>query len=197
MKSNTSVITIRIENNLKDHLDKMKDRFGLSKADIIRNYLEMSRYLVKQKNSVKSLNDRDLIIVKRSFLRKLLEESGEVEQINFGNKLGRFINDVSRIGGYSNDINYILNLCESLGFFPTLIDNDNYILITKDFGPIKFVEAFILQIFKQIDYNPRYIEEEMKDSKSLKSQYEKDMGAPIERSSSHYSFEIAKLPKQE
>jgi hypothetical protein len=197
LKSNTTVITIRINKTLKNHLDKMKSRFGLSKADIIRNYLEMSRYFVKQKSSIKSLNDRDLIIIKRSFLRNLLEECDEVEQINLGNKLGRFINDISRIEGYLNDTNYTLNLCESLGFFPKLIDNDKYVLITKEFGPIKFVEAFILQIMKQKDYNPRYVESELKGSKSLQSQYEKDMGNPIERSSSHYSFEIAKLPEEE
>ncbi len=197
LNSNTTVITIRIDDRLNDHLDKMKSRFGLSKADIIRNYLEMSRYFIKQKNSIKSLNDRDLIIVKRSFLRKVLEESDEVEQISLGNKLGRFVNDISRIEGYLNDIHYSLNLCESLGFFPKLIDNDNYVLITKEFGPIKFVEAFILQIMKQKEYNSRYVENELKGSKSLQNQYEKDMGPPIERSSSHYSFEIAKISKVE
>ena len=195
-KSDTSIITIRIDNDLNRHLDKIKRRFGLSKADVIRNYLDFSRYIIKQKNSIKSLNDRNLMIVKRSFISDLIEESNELEQIKFGNKLGRFINDISRIEGYSDDLDYILNLCESLGFFPKLVDTDNYILIPKDFGPNKFVEAFILQIIKKKDYNSRYVENELKGSKSLQNQYEKDMGAPIERSSSHYSFEIATLNKE-
>ena len=196
IKSDTSIITIRIDNDLNSHLDKIKRRFGLSKADIIRNYLDLSRYIIKQKNSIKSLNDRNLMIVKRSFIRDLVEDIDELEQIKFGNKLGRFINDISRIEGYSDDLDYILNLCESLGFFPKLVDTDDYILIPKDFGPNKFVEAFILQIVKKKDYNSRYIESELKGSKSLQNQYEKDMGAPIERSSSHYSFEIAILNKE-
>lgn len=196
-RPNTSVITIRIDENLNQHLDQLKQRLGLSKADIIRNYLELSRYLVKQKSSIKSLNDRDLIIVKRSLLRNLCEEIEETEQIRLGDKLGRFINDIARIQGEIDNINYKLNLCEALGYFPKFIDNENFILLTKKFGPPKFAESFVLQMFKQKEFNPKYIESELRSSKSLQSQYEKDIGKPVERSSSHYSFEIAKIPEEE
>jgi hypothetical protein len=119
----------------------------------------------------------------------------ETEQIRFGDKLGRFINDIARIEGELDNIDYKLNLCDALGFFPKFIDNENYILLTKKFGPPKFVESFILQLFKQKEYNIKYNENELKSSKSLQNQYEKDMGKRVERSSSHYSFEIAKIPE--
>ena len=73
--SNSSILTIRIDQDLNEHIEKLKSRLGVSKADIIRNFLELSKYLIKQKNSLKSLNDRDFIIVKRSFLRKLIGSS--------------------------------------------------------------------------------------------------------------------------
>ena len=196
-KPNTSVITIRIEESLNQQLNQLKQRLGISKADIIRYYLELSRFLIKQKTSIKSLNDRDLIIVKRSLLRRLCENLEESEQIRMGDKLGRFINDIARIEGEIDNIDFKLNLCEALGYFPKFIDNENYILLTKKFGPPKFVESFVLQMFKQKEFNLKYIESELKSSKSLQSQYEKDIGKPVERSSSHYSFEIAKTSEEE
>ena len=93
-KLSTDVITIRIDRELNMHLDQMKQRLGLSKADLIRNYLDLSRYLIKQKGSIKSLNDRDFIIVKRGFLRKICNNLEEEEQIHLGDKLGKFINDI-------------------------------------------------------------------------------------------------------
>ena len=76
------VITIRIDRELNNNLNKMKERLGLSKADLIRNYLEMSKFIIKQKGSIKSLNNRNFIVVKRSFLRKLIENADEKEQID-------------------------------------------------------------------------------------------------------------------
>lgn len=198
-KSNhtTNVITIRIDSDLNNFLDEMKRRLGISKADLVRNYLELSRYIIKQKSIIKSLNNRDFIVIKRSYLRKIVEALDEVEQIKLGDKLGRFINDLARIMDDVENIHYKLDVCDNLGFFPKFIDNNNYVLITKKFGPQKFVEAFILRLFKQKEYNPRYVDEQVKNTKSLQSQYEKDMGneygKPIEISSSHYSFEIAKI----
>ena len=52
VKNNSSVITVRINSELNDALDKLKDKLGNSKADLIRNYLGMSQYIIKQKNSI-------------------------------------------------------------------------------------------------------------------------------------------------
>ena len=191
-KSSQKVITIRIDNELNNHLDNMKDRLGLSKADLIRNYLELSKCMLKQKSSLKSLNNRDFIIIKRSYIRKIMENLEEEEQIHFGDKLGRFINDLGRIYGKEDDIVYKLQLCDNMGFFPFFVDNENSILITKKFGPQRFIEAFIYRLFKKKDYNPRFVEEELKGSKSLRDQYNKEI-QPEEKSSSHYSFKFAKV----
>ncbi len=143
LKDSTSVITVRINDDLNKIIEKTCKKLGITKASLIRSYLEMSKYLIKQKNSLKSLNDRDFIIVKRNYLRKLIEKSEEEEQIRLGDKIARFINDLARIDGKLKDIDYKLDMCDNFGFFPKFIDTENYILISKKFGPRKFVEAFI------------------------------------------------------
>ena len=191
-KTNQKVITIRIDGELNDHLNNLKDRLGLSKADLIRNYLELSKCILKQKSSLKSLNNRDFVIIKRSYLRKIMMELEEEDQIRFGDKLARFINDLGRIYGKENDIDYKLQLCDIMGFFPYFVDNENSILITKKFGPQRFVEAFTYRLFKKSEYNTRFVEEELKGSKSLRDQYNKEI-QPEDKSSSHYSFKFAKI----
>ncbi|MFX1415001.1 MAG: hypothetical protein ACFFA2_14370, partial [Promethearchaeota archaeon] len=115
--SNQDVITIRIDQYLNNNLNRMKERLGLSKADLIRNYLDMSKFIIKQRGSIKSLNNRDFIIIKRSYVKKLIDNTDEQEQIRLGDKLARFINDIARINGKEEDIVYKLEFCDNLGFF--------------------------------------------------------------------------------
>lgn len=198
-KPSMDVITVRIDQKLNKNLDAIRSKIGISKADLIRNYLEMSKYIKIQKSSIKSLNDRDLIMIKKSFLRKLVESQEEVDQINSGLKLSRLINDIARINNRVEDIHYKLDLCDSLGFFPKFIDEENYVLITKKFGPIKFIEAFTWQIFKkenQKDFNPNYTSENISSKSSIRNPYNKEI-VSVERSSSHYSFEFAQVSEEE
>ena len=74
-KNSLVVITVRIDEDLNNNIEELRLKLGISKADFIRNYLEMSKSVIKQKNSIQSLNNRDLIIIKRSYLRKLIENS--------------------------------------------------------------------------------------------------------------------------
>jgi hypothetical protein len=151
--------------------------------------------MIKQKSSLLSLNDRDLIVVKRSFLRNLVERLDESEQLNFGDKLGVFINDIARIYGKQEDIHYKVDFCDNLGFFSSILDDDNNLLVVRKFGPKKFVEAFLWRLFEQKELDPSYIEEEMKGNKSLRQKYNsqiKESGI----SSSHYSYEFAKIPEK-
>ena len=171
----TKVITIRIDGKLNEHLDNMKERMGISKTNLIKNYLELSKYLIKHKTAIQSLNDRDLVIVKKSFLRKLIEQLEEKEQLNSGDKLARFVNDIARIYGKQEDLRYKIDFCNNLGFFNSFFDDNNYLLTTKKFGPQKFVEAFLWRLFKQKQLNSKIKE--------------------LDISSSHYSFEFAKIPK--
>ncbi|MFW9830071.1 MAG: ribbon-helix-helix protein, CopG family, partial [Candidatus Thorarchaeota archaeon] len=48
----TNVITVRIDQKLNENLDKVRRKLGISKADLIRNYLEISKCVVKQKGSI-------------------------------------------------------------------------------------------------------------------------------------------------
>jgi len=195
-KKTTKVITIRIDEKLNEHLDNMKERMGISKTNLIKNYLELSKYLIKHKTELSSLNDRDLVVVKKSFLRNLIERLEEKEQLNSGDKLARFVNDIARIYGKQEDLRYKIDFCDNLGFFNSLFDDNNYLLTTKKFGPKKFVEAFLWRLFKQKELNSNYIEEEMKGNKSLRQKYKSEIKV-LDISSSHYSYEFAKIPKLE
>ncbi|MEE9378601.1 MAG: hypothetical protein V3V33_11280 [Candidatus Lokiarchaeia archaeon] len=196
LKDSTNVITVRIDENLNNNLDKVRRKLGISKADLIRNYLEISKYVIKQKSSLQSLNDRDFIIIKRSFLRKLIDKEDEVEQIRLGDKLARFINDCARINGKLDDIFYKLDLCDNLGFFRNFIDDKNYVLIDRKFGSQKFVEAFTWRFFNQSEFNTNWVSSKIDTQSKIRTAYHKQV-QPIDISSSHYSFEFAKLPEEE
>ncbi|MBY8988929.1 MAG: hypothetical protein KGD61_10785 [Candidatus Lokiarchaeota archaeon] len=193
-KKPTKVITIRIDEGLSDHLDNMTKRIGITKTNLIKNYLELSKYMIKQKSALQSLNDRDLVVVKRSFLRNLIDRLVESEQLSFGDKLGVFINDIARIYGKQEDIHYKIDYCNNLGFFSSLLDDDNNLLVVRKFGPKKFVEAFLWRLFEQKELNPDYLEDEMKGNKSLRQKY-KNQIKELDISSSHYSYEFAKIPE--
>lgn len=194
-KNSSVVITVRIDEELNSNLERIKKDNGISKANLIRYYLEFSQCLIKQKNSVKSLDDQDFIIIIRSFFRDIIEKVEEGEQISLGDKLARFINSISLVKNKVDDLNFKLGLCNNLGFFRKYIDDQNYVLISKKFGPKKFVEAFIWQLFTKKEFNSRYTEEELKGSKNLTQQYNKEIH-PVDRISSYYSFEFAKMPEE-
>jgi len=196
LNDSTSVITVRIDEELNYNLEKIRTKLGVSKADLIRNYLEMSKYIIKQKISIQSLNDRDLIIIKRSYLRKLIENWDEEEQIDLGEKLARFINDCARINGKSDDMDYKIEMCDNLGFFRKFTDDEKYLLIDKKFGPLKFVEAFIWTIFNKGEFNPDWIFSKIEAQSKIRTTYEKQVH-PVERSSSHFSYEFAKIVEEE
>lgn len=194
-KNPSVVITVRIDEELNSNLESIKRDSGISKANLIRNYLEFSQCLIKQKNSVKSLDDQDFIIIIRSFFRDFVAKVEEAEQILLGDKLARFLNSLSLIKNKEDDLEFKLDLCNNLGFFRTYVDDQNYVLISKKFGPKKFVEAFIWQLFTKKEFNSRYTEEELKGSKNLTQQYNKEIH-PVDRISSYYSFEFAKMPEE-
>ena len=195
-KKPTKVITIRIDEELNDHLDKMNKRMGVTKTSLLKNYLKLPKYFVKQKSTLQSLNDRDLVIVKRSFLRNIIERLDETDQLMYGDKLGIFVNDIARIYGKQEDINYKVDFCDNLGFLSSIIDEENNLLVVRKFGPKKFVEAFLWRLFEQKELNPNYIEEEMKGNKSLRQKY-KNQIKELDISSSHYSYEFAKIPEKD
>ncbi|MFX1386026.1 MAG: hypothetical protein ACFE9M_02315 [Promethearchaeota archaeon] len=198
-KSSTVVITVRIEEDLNQNIEKIRSKLGISKADFIRKYLDMSKYLIIQNNLLKSLNNRDFILIKKSFLRKLLEGLEETEQMEMGLKSARFINDIARLQGQIDNIEYKLDLCEHLGFFPKFIDEEKYILISKKFGPRKFIEAFTYKLINhepKFNFDMRFTEETISSQSKIRTSYEK-LIQPIERSSSHFSFEFAKIPEEE
>ena len=195
-----SVLTVRIDEDLDRILNDIKDKKGISKADLIRNYLELVKYVYIDQESIRSLDDRDLIIIKRSTFRKYLEKFEEVEQMKQGIRYARFINDIARVLGKIDDIEYKLDLCQNLGFFKKFIDAKNYILISNKFGPKKFVEAFTYKlIFHQpeieFDFIFNFTEENIEKSSSVRKDYNKSIQT-VDRANSYYAFEFAKIEKE-
>ena len=197
-KEETSVLTVRISKELDQILDKIKDRKGISKATIIRYYLEMAKYILIDIGTIRSLDERDMITIKKKTFKKYLKNMEEEEQMEQGVKFARFINDLARVQGKLYDINYKLDLCEHLGFFPKFIDEDNYILISNKFGPKKFVEAFAFKLIKydpKVEFDYTFTEEALESSKK-KQAYERFI-EPVNRAASYYAFEFAKIPEGE
>jgi hypothetical protein len=200
-KSNeTKVLTVRIEKELDDILNSMSYNTSFTKAAIIRNYLTLAKFIRIQDTSefkLKSLNNNDMIILKSSFFSKILEDHNQRKQIDYGTLLARFINDLARIEGREEDLEYQLDLCEKFGLFPKFIDKENYILFSK-FAPKKFLEAFVWQLVtkgRKGEFNKEFIDKEIEESKKTKSSYQEKI-QPVKRDASHYAFEFAKLEKE-
>ncbi|MBD3254104.1 MAG: hypothetical protein GF383_03385 [Candidatus Lokiarchaeota archaeon] len=197
-KTKKTVLTVRIDEDLDQVLDDLRLKRGISKASVIRNFLEMAKYVIIDTGSIRSLDERDLIILKRKMFRKLLEEYEERDQMEFGIKLARFINDIARLQGRLDDLEYKLNLIEHLGFFRKKTDAEGYIIISNRFGPKKFIEAFT---YKLINYDPdkkydiTFTEEQIEDSSRTKKSYMNTI-QPVSRVATYYSYEFAKLDEK-
>lgn len=190
-----SVLTVRIDEDLDQLLNNLKDEKGISKATLIRNYLELAKYLYIDQESIRSSDDRDLIIIKRKTFRKMLDTFAEVDQMKQGIKFARFVNDIARLRGKIDDLDYKISLCEKYGFFKKFIDAKNYILISNKFGPKKFVEAFTYKLIyhsPEIEYDLNFTEEALEKSKDTRKEYNKEIN-PVIRANSYYAFEFAKL----
>lgn len=196
-REKTTVLTVRIEEKLDKILNGMKSKKGISKANVIRNYLEKARYIEINHNSIRTFDDRDLIVIRRKTFKKFLESFEEVQQMVWGIKIARFINDLARYKRKLEDIEYKLDLCEQLGFFIKIIDDDNYILFSKTFGPDKFAESFAYKLIHynlEDSYDISFTNEAIESSSKLRGQYNKKIG-PVDRNKSYYTFEFAKLEK--
>jgi len=159
----------------------------------------MAHFFLMDHNSIKSQNENNLIILKRSFFRNIIDNIDQLSQIEFGTELARFINDLARLEGKIDDIEYKLTLCEQYGMFPKFIDKQNYILFSNKFGPKKFVEAFAWYLITKGDkgdFDKQFIEEVLSDSSKLTKKYEETI-QPIQRDSSHYAFEFARIKESE
>jgi len=196
-KEETSVLTVRISKELDQILDKIKDRKGISKATIIRYYLEMAKYVLIDIGAIRSLDEREMIMIKKKKFKKYLKSFKEEEQMQEGVKIAGSINDIARVQGRLDDIDYKLDLCEHLGFFPKFVDEEGYILFSKKFGPKKFVEAFAFKLIHhdpEMEYDLTFTEEALESSKK-KGAYLKAI-QPVDRSASYYAFEFAKIEEE-
>lgn len=193
--NNSSVLTIRIDENVNKRLDEISEKRRTTKASVIRDYLEMAKYILLDHNSIRSLNENDLLMIKRNTFKLIMDRFDEITQIEFGTKIAQFINDLARLQGKMNDIKYKLDICEKFGLFPKFIDKEGYILFSKLFGPKKLVESFVWRLITKGDkgdFDKSFTENEIEDNKKVRANYEEKI-QPIRRDASHFAFEFAKL----
>ena len=193
-----AILTVRISPELDQTLDEICDKRRLTKAAVIREYLERARFFLIDHSSIKSLNENDLILLKRRFFKSIISKFDEHKQIEIGTELARFINDLARLQGKLDDVSYKLDLCEEYGLFPKFIDKQNYVLISKKFGPERFVEAFIWYLITkgdEGDYDKEFITKELEDSSKLMKKY-KETIQPVRRDASHFAYEFAKIEEK-
>ncbi len=197
-KHESTVLTVRIKKNLDEVLNTIAENRHLTKAAVIREYLEKSEFFLMDHNSIKSLNQNELILLKRRFFNKIISELDEKRQIELATELARFINDLARLKGKMNDIPYKLDLCEEYGLFPKFLDEEGFILINKKFGPKRFVEAFmwiLITMGDKGDYDREFTTEEIEDSKKVAERYMETI-QPVRRDETHYAFEFARLKNE-
>ncbi len=197
-KEETSVLTVRISKELDQILEEIKDNKGITKANVIRNYLEMAKYLIIDQDSIRSLDDRDLVNIKKSTFRKLLNSLEEEAQMVWGIKFARYINDLARLQGQLENIDYKIDLCGHLGFFNKFIDKENYILFSNKFGPEKFVEAFVYKIINyspEDEYDMDFTTLQLEKDSKRKKDYNKKIGT-VKRAKSYYAFEFARIKEE-
>ena len=194
MSDNSIVITVRIDRELNDVLEKRREGTGMSKAEFIRTYLEMMKYVKFLKKEIFTLEPQKALIIPKMSISGLIGNLDDLNQAKFGEQLARVIQINAIKQGKSSDLNYQLNLIEHMGFFPKEIDADNYLLISKDFGPQKFVEAFMWRIFKQEEF--KFFEKDMENNKKLRGQYKSEVIFEPERYTTSYCFKFAKIPDE-
>jgi hypothetical protein len=197
-REKSKVLTVRVSKDLDDILEKRSKERRLTKAAVIRDYLEFAQFYLKDADSLKSLNQNELIVLKKQFFKSILSERDERDQIELGKEMGRFINDMARLQGKVEDIPYKLELCEKYGLFPNFVDSEGYILVHKSFGPKRFVESFMWYLITMAtkgDFNKEFITEEIEDSSRTKKKYEEEI-QPVRRDATHYAFEFAKIEQE-
>ncbi len=195
-KNSSNVLTIRIEKDLDDTITKICSDRGITRAKLIRDYLELTKYVFISNDSISTFNFNEMILLKKNFFKDILEKLDESRHIELGTELGKYVNDLARIQGKVDDIDYKLELCQHLGLFKKYIDEENYVMISKSFGPKRFVEAFVWQFFTKGDkgdFDKSYTETEMANNKKLRAKYEEQIQS-VRRDEEHYAFEFAKIP---
>ena len=195
MSESSIVITVRIDRDLNDVLEKRREGTGMSKAEFIRTYLEKMRFLKFLKKDIYTLEPQKALLLPKNLFQQLLNFLDDLQQARFGEELARQININANKELAEATLEDKLNLIEQLGLFPKEIDAEKYILVSKDFGPQKFVEAFMWCLFGEKEF--KFFEKDMESNKKLRSQYKNEVIFEPERYTTSYCFKFAQIPEEE
>ncbi len=194
MSDTSIVITVRIDRELNDVLEKRREGTGMSKAEFIRTYLEKMRYLKFLKKDIYTLEPQKALVLPKNLFLQLMNILNDLQQARFGEELARQINININKDIPEANLKNKLDLIEQLGFFPKEIDADRYILVAKDFGPQKMVESFMWCLLGKGDF--KFFDTDMNSNKKLKNQYKDEVIFEPERYTTSYCFKFAKIPEE-
>lgn len=193
-KEDKVVLTVRIDSDLDDSINLVRDNLRISKADLIRSYLNLTNYLQIRAGEIKTSDNIDFIFLSRNIFTECINTIDELGQVKIGEKLANFVIGIARNRNEQENLDFKLDICDTLGFFPKYIDAEDYIYIVHEFGPQKFAEAFIWYLIRQEKYP--FLESDMANNKKLRSRYNEEVIVKPERSARNYTFEFAKLKKE-
>ena len=195
MSDSTIVLTVRIDRELNDILELRREKTGMSKAEFIRTYLEKMRYLTFLKKDIYTLEPQKALILPKNLFNQLMNFLDELQQARVGEELARQININATVENPEATLDDKLDLIEHLGLFPKNTDAEGYILISKDFGPEKFAQAFMWCLLGNQEF--RFFTKELEDNKKLRGKYKDEVVFEPEKYTTSYCFKFAKMPQEE
>ena len=195
-KTKDHAITVRIDSDMENELKFIAENIlNEKKGNVIRKFLSLSEiFAINNDGSIRGYNNRLLMILKQETIQIILSKSDEELQVEFGDEMAQYVNDICRIKGESN-LEYKLRLCNRLGWLVPFYDKNLNVQIPHEFGPEDFVKAFCYQLVHEKKMGLKYLSKNLTSDKG-KKEFEKIFGKGENATSGHYSFTFMHLREE-
>lgn len=191
-------ITVRINESMENDLNFVSEKLlNVKKGTAIRNYLTLSELVaVSNDGSIKGYNNRLMVILKQETLQLILSKANSDLQLNIGDDMALYINDVCRLKG-NDSLIYKLNLCNRLGWFIYTLDSEKNVQISLEFGPEDYTKAFFYRLAKDKKMAVRFLSDKTVSDKTAKRDMEKEFGKGETAITANYSFKFMHLREED
>ncbi len=196
-KTKNHAITVRIDSDMESELNFIAENIlNEKKGNVIRKFLSLAEILaINNDGSIRGYNNRLLMILKKETIQRIISKVDEELQVDFGDEMARYINDICRLKGEST-LEYKLRLCNRLGWLVPFYDKNFNTQIPHDFGPEDFVKAFCYRLVNEKKMNLKYLSTNLTSDKAAKKEFERIFGKGEKGEnaiSNHYSFTFMHL----
>lgn len=174
-KSKKIPFTLRLEEDLIERLENIAQ--NTSKAAVARNFLNLSHFIITQPDfSTEFPDGTQLMMLPKNLLKNIFSKLERVEQLEFGNELGRIFNtncSIRRISSINNKILYL----QTIGWFDVKrfpgksMDGKKitHYGIQARIWPLDLIHAFLYRILHNHQYPNEWRIENFKDLLRLNS----------------------------